>query len=106
MSFLAYEEFELKLDEVELVIEGHPIFTTFAGVITFDCRKRVKLIERRDENDTLVAVCPHKSPALHKALLAAFAACESEADEIIRNYEYEHGLVEDDYPRMMQREFI
>ncbi len=106
MSFLAYEEFELKLDEVELTIEGHRIFTTFAGVITFDCRKRVKLIERRNEDDQLVAVCPHKSPALHKALLAAFAACDAEADEIIRNYEFDNGLAEDPYPRMMQREFI
>lgn len=106
MSWLAYEEFELKLDEVELTIEGHRIFTTFRGVVTFDCRRRVKSIERYDDNDKLVKVCPHQSPALHKALLAAAATCDDEMREIINAYEHEHGLVEDAYPRMMQREFI
>lgn len=106
MSFLAYEEFDLTLDEVELVIEGHKIYTTFRGVVTFDCRRRVKSIERYDDNDKLVMVCPHQSPALHKALLAAAATRDDEMREIINEYEHAHGLVEDPYPRMMQREFI
>ncbi len=106
MSWLAHEDFSLIIDEVELVIEGHAIYTTFAGVVTFDCRRRVKAIERRDEHDQLVKVCPHQSPALHKALLAAAIARDDEMREIIADYQHENGLAEDAYPRLMSRELI
>jgi len=74
------DELEIEIDEIELLIHGHVVYTTFQGFAVFNPQKQILRIEQLGQWQTWkrcyerLEVCPVQSKPLYDALHAAVLA--------------------------------